>query len=121
MEHHVAGVALVVVVPGRSQSEAIPAVGVDLQGTVVERRVRRGALVGRIRPGHDLERQVRGGTAPTLDLVLGAVGEVGVEVQRVRVVQAHLGVRARDLEQLRVRTLSRCRPVSMAPRMVPSR
>ena len=52
-------------------------------------------------PVQHLEAQVGGAAAAAGDHVLGVVAQVGVEVQGVRVVQAHLGVRAGGRDEVR--------------------
>ena len=68
-------------------------VGGDVDGPVVERAQAVRHLDRGVVALEHLEAQVRGRPAPAGDHVLGVVAQVGVEVQGVRVVQAHLGVR----------------------------
>ena len=104
VQHHVlARVALVAVVTRRPHPEGEGAVRGDVERTVVEGGAGAGAVVGGVVAGEHLERQVGGGAPFPLDLVRRAVDEPCVGVERVRVVETHLGVRAGGLEQLRVR------------------
>ena len=78
----------------RSDSPLEVAVGVDVEFAVVERRLAvRHVVVGVLAAEH-LKAQVGGGAPLAGDDVLVAGLHAGAEVQRVRVVQAHLGERA---------------------------
>ena len=86
--------------PGPKRSSNEPSRG-DVDGPVVERAQAVRHLDGGVVPLQHLEAQVGGAAATPGDHVLGVVAQVGVEVQGVRVVQAHLGVRAGRLHEVR--------------------
>ena len=77
------------------------AVSGDLDGPVVERAQAVRHLDRGVVPLQHLEAQVGGAAAAAGDHVLGVIPQVGVEVKSVRVVQAHLGVRAGRLHEVR--------------------
>ena len=85
----------------RAEAQLERAVGGDVDGPVVERAQAVRHLDGGVVPLQHLEAQVGGAAAAAGDHVLGVIAEVGVEVQGVRVVQAHLGVRAGRLDEVR--------------------
>ena len=96
-QHRRSGPEREVVAPGcptGPEAQLERAVAGDVDRPVVERaQAVRHLDRGVVAPQH-LEAQVGGGAAAAGDHVLGVVAQVGVEVQGVRVVQAHLGVRA---------------------------
>ena len=69
------------------------AVGGDLQLPVIERGLAGGHVVVGVLAAEQLETQVGGGAAPAGDDVIVVGVHPGAEVQRVGVVQAHLGER----------------------------
>jgi hypothetical protein len=78
-----------------------PVVG-DVERAVVERGQRLRRAVGRVAARHDLERQVRGRAAATGHDVRRALGEVGVEVDGVRVVEPLASVLVGGVDEDRV-------------------
>ncbi len=102
-QHRRADAEAEVVPPGSAWSEPQleRAVVADLDGPVVERAQAVRHLGRGVVPLQHLEAQVRGAAAAPGDHVLGVVAQVGVEVQGVRVVQAHLGIRPGRLHEVR--------------------
>lgn len=84
-----------------AEADLVGAVGGDVEGAVVEGGEAVGHVDRRVVAVEDLEAQVAGAAAFAGDDVFGVGAQVGVEVQRVRIVQTHLRVRAGGLHEER--------------------